>query len=304
MPVRQTPDARGLRGRSILSLALVAAVAACAARTTPSPAPDAGPDDEPPLTCVRSDTGAHAIEITSRGKGRASGIVSGTVRGTDRELVRAASVVALQPLDGGAVLRARTDSSGRFEISNVPAGSYELRIVSIGYQTSRDTVVVPRDGLTLELTQVIMRFLDEEAVCHYLETIDAEPTLTVARVETSTAKRTIEDGGSIATTLTVRPSKDGATFEFVARNVGASAVSITRLCYPSVSGDAVRAFPGRIGPACYGTGVSLAPGDTLVVRKSVQLRGTAGTHRVRVHAVDPPALDVDVSLPLVVVPRR
>lgn len=285
-------------------LLVVTGIAACTARSSPSPSPDAGPDDEPPLTCIRSDTGAHSIDITSKGKGRAPGIVSGTVRGTDKELVRAASVIALQPLDGSATLRARADSSGRFEISNVPAGSYELRIVSIGYQTSRDTVVVPRDGLTLELTQVIMRFLDEEAVCQYLETINAEPALTVARVETSTATHAMEDGGSIATTLTVRPATDGAAFEFRARNVGASTVSITRLCYPSVSGDAVRAFPGRIGPACYGVGISLAPGDTLVVRKSVQLRGTAGTHRVRVHAVDPPSLDADVSLPLVIVPKR
>jgi hypothetical protein len=184
-------------------------------------------------------------------------------------------------------------------VANVAPGSYELRVVSIGYLTSRDTIAVPRGGLSLDVTQVIMSFLDEQAMCGYLAAVDSEPPLAPARGQTTSATHAMPGGGSVQTTLVVRPQPDGATFDVSFRNVGSTPVDITRLCYPSVTGNPVRRFPGRVGPACYGTGMKLAPGDTVGVAQSVQLRGKPGDYPLRVHAVDPAALDAVVTLPLV-----
>lgn len=277
----------------------VIAIVACAQRATstssPSPVSERNTFDEPALTCVHSDTGVHRTVISA---GAPAGTVTGVLRGTDRELIRNASVITLQAIGGGATFRARGDSSGRFAIPNVTPGSYELRVVSIGYQTSRDTINVARDGMSLDVTQVIMRLLDELAVCGYLATIDSEPVLALARTQTTTATHALPTGGSVQTTLTVRPTADGASFDVALHNPGSESVDITRLCYPTVSGDPVRRFPGRVGPACYGMGMKLAAGDSVAVRYSVQLRGRPGTYTFRVHAVDPPILDAVVPLTL------
>jgi hypothetical protein len=280
---------------------------ACAQRgstSSSSPSPDIDGSEEPSLACVHSDTGTHRLRVVAAPSGN-DGRVVGIVRGTDHELIRNASVITLQPIGGGATLRARGDSSGQFVIANATPGSYELRIVSIGYLTSRDTIAVPRTGLSLDLTQVIMRFLDEEAVCGYLAAVDSEPPLTPARGVTTVATHELT-GGSVQTTLTVRPRPDGATFDLLLRNVGSLPVNVTRLCYPSIVGSAVRRFARGVGPACYGTGMKLAPGDTIGLTQSVQLRGAPGDIALRVHAVDPPVLDAIVTLPMIRgrVPRR
>ena len=93
-------------------------------------------------------------------------------------------------------VRARGDSSGRFSVSNVPSGTYELRVVSIGYQTSRDTLTVPSNGASVEVTQVIMRFLDEEALCGYLAVIDSEPVLALAQPQSVQATHALPSWGS------------------------------------------------------------------------------------------------------------
>lgn len=273
-------------------------LAACAQRatSTPAPEPDAGSTDEPALTCIHSDTGAHRLRI---GKSAVPGAITGALRGTDHELIRDASVITLQAIGGGATLRARGDSSGRFSIANVAPGSYELRVVSIGYLTSRDTIAVTRDGMSLDVTQIIMRFLDEQAVCGYLSAIDSEPILALSRTQTSSTAHTLPEGGSVETKIIVRPTADGASFDLALHNTGTSAVDVTRLCYPTVTGGPVRRFPGRVGPACYGSGVKLAAGDSIAVRYTVQLRGQPGTYTFRAHAVDPPILDAVVPLTLV-----
>jgi hypothetical protein len=268
---------------------------ACAQRAALSPSPESDSAEDAPLACVHSDTGAHRLTM---GAASAPGNISGVIRGTDHELVRNASVITLQPIGGGPASRARADSSGRFSIANVKPGSYELRIVSIGYLTSRDTIAVTPAGMSVDVTQVIMRFLDEQALCGYLASIDSEGVLTLARAQTTSVNHTMPGGGSVQTTVTVRPNADGASFDVRFHNAGSSPVDITRLCYPSITGRPVRRFPGAIGPACYGTGLKLAPGDTIGIRQSVQLRGEPGTYTFRIHALDPPELDGVVPLTL------
>jgi hypothetical protein len=272
-------------------------LSACTQRATATLAPEPGTGDETPLTCIHSDTGMHRTTIMPASR-TSPGTVSGILRGTDHELIRNASVVTLQQIGGGATLRARADSSGRFAIANVPAGKFELRVVSIGYLTSRDTLSIPQDGMSVDVTQVIMRFLDEQVMCGYLASIDSEPVLALARAQTTTATHALPSGGSVQTTLTVRPRADGASFDVMFRNAGATPVNITRLCYPTITGDPVRRVPGAVGPACYGTGMKLAAGDSIAIRESVQLRGRPGTYTIRVHAVDPPVLDAVVPLTL------
>jgi hypothetical protein len=275
------------------------AIVACAQRATMSSlSPEPIADDEPPLACVYSDTGTHRLSIVGAPAGNRTRVVTGIIRGTDHELVRNASVITMQPLDGGRSLRARADSSGRFEVPGVAAGKYELRVVSIGYLTSRDTIAVPNEGLSLDLTQRIMRFLDEEALCGYLASIDSEPLLVLPRGEKAEATHAMPNGGSLLTTLTARPSVNGARFELVVRNVGAVPVDIFRLCYPRLFGDPVRTMRGGVGPACYGAAQKLAPGDSLTVRQTVQLRGTPGTYAFRFHALDPESLDAVLPLTL------
>lgn len=172
------------------------------------------------------------------------GTIRGILRGTDHELIRNASVITVQTIGGGATFRARGDSSGRFSVSNVPPGTYELRVVSIGYQTSRDTLTVPSNGASVEVTQVIMRFLDEEALCGYLAVIDSEPVLALTQPQRIQATHALPSGGVVQTTLTVRPSSDGASFDLVLRNTGETPADITRLCYPAITGSPVRRFAG------------------------------------------------------------
>jgi hypothetical protein len=275
------------------------AVAACAQRATMSSlSPEPIADDEPPLACVYSDTGTHRLSVVgSSGVGQPRA-VTGIVRGTDHELVRNASVITMQPLEGGRTLRARADSSGHFEVAGVAAGKYELRVVSIGYLTSRDTITVPEAGLSLQLTQRIMRFLDEEALCGYLASIDSEPLLVLPHGEKAEATHAMPNGGSLLTSLVARPSVNGARFELVVRNVGAVPVDIFRLCYPRIFGDPVRTMRGGVGPACYGAAQKLAPGDSVTMRQTVQLRGKPGTYAFRFHALDPTSLDAVLPLTL------
>jgi hypothetical protein len=207
-------------------------------------------------------------------------------------------VITLQPIGGGRAFRARGDSSGRFSIPNVAPGSYELRVVSIGYLTSRDTIAVTPAGLSVDVTQVIMRFLDEQALCGYLASIDSEGVLTLPRARTESATHALPGGGSVTTTITARPNADGASFDVLFRNASDVSVDVTRLCYPTVVGDPVRQLATRVGPACYGTGIKLAPGDSITLHRSVQLRGAPGTYTFRVHALDPPALDAVIPLTL------
>jgi hypothetical protein len=275
------------------------AIVACAQRATmTSMSPEPIADDEPPLACVYSDTGTHRLKIVGPPGGAAVGTVSGVIRGTDHELVRNASVITMQPLAGGRTLRARADSSGRFEVPGVAAGKYELRVVSIGYLTSRDTITVPREGMSFELTQRIMRFLDEEALCGYLASIDSEPLLVLPHGQKTESTHEMPGGGSLRTTLLARPSVNGARFELVVRNVGVVPVDIFRLCYPRIFGEPVRTMRGGVGPACYGAAQKLAPGDSLAVRQTVQLRGAPGTYSFRFHALDPESLDAVVPLTL------
>lgn len=236
----------------------------------------------------------------------ADGRVTGILRGTDHELIRNASFVTMQPIGGGATLRARSDTSGRFTVTSVPPGKYELRVVSIGYLTSRDTITVARGGASLELTQVIMRFLDEQAVCGYIAAVDAEPPLTPARRLTSSATHALPGGGSVQTSLTVRPQSDGASLDLLLRNVGTTPVDVFRLCAPQVVGEPVRRFGGTATVACYGIALKLAPGDTVAWTDRVELRGNPGDFSLRVHAADPATLDAVLTLPLVRgrLPRR
>lgn len=298
---RAVVGAAGKVSRRLIALAAAVALTACAQRATStvSPVAPAEANDELPLACVHSDTGAHVLTISGRDASTEPGSITGIIRGTDHELIRNASVITLQPLSGGPNIRARADSSGRFTIAKVSPGSYELRVVSIGYLTSRDTIAVTPAGMSLALTQVIMRFLDEQVLCSYLAAIDSEPVLTLARPHTASTTHTVATGGSVQATVTVRPNADGATFDMLFRNVGTDSATMTRLCYPSVVGEPVRRFPGRVGPACYGIGVTLAPGDTLGVHQSVQLRGRPGTYTLRVHAADPPSFDAVIPLNLV-----
>jgi hypothetical protein len=285
--------------RGVVALAALFGFVACTQHAASSaPSPDEGLDDEPPMTCVHSDTGAHRLLVLEPARGAATGTFSGVVRGTDHEVVRNASVVTLQPIAGGATYRARGDSTGHFSMANVAPGSYELRVVSIGYLTSRDTVAVTSAGMSVDVTQVIMRFLDEQALCGYLAAIDSEGVLRPAKAQTTSTTHAMPGGGAVQTTVSVHPNVDGARFDVQFRNVGSTPVDVTRLCYPAVSGGPVRRFGERVGPACYGTGLKLAPGDTLGVRRVVQLRGEPGTYTFRFHALDPPALDGVVPLVL------
>lgn len=74
--------------------------------------------------------------------------------------------VLIKELQKGAV----TDSLGRFEIAGIPAGTYQLQVSLIGYQTVVQTIQVPTKFLELSLTS-LDAYLDEVVVSGTLQEV-------------------------------------------------------------------------------------------------------------------------------------
>src|SRR5262245_2233633 len=67
-----------------------------------------------------------------------SGTVSGQV--TDRATNQGVGVARLQVVQTGKVVAVRFD--GRYSIQDLPAGSYDIRVIAVGYGAERKTVTV------------------------------------------------------------------------------------------------------------------------------------------------------------------
>ena len=61
--------------------------------------------------------------------GAAGTVFSGTVRGNDQGFITGASVV----IDGPVHRETKTDADGRFTITEVPSGRYQLKVSADGY---------------------------------------------------------------------------------------------------------------------------------------------------------------------------
>ncbi len=70
-----------------------------------------------------------AIIRVGAAAGLAGVVFSGTVSGNDQGFLSGASVV----IDGPVHKEARTDADGRFTITDVPSGRYQLKVSADGY---------------------------------------------------------------------------------------------------------------------------------------------------------------------------
>lgn len=91
-------------------------------------------------------------------------ILSGKIKAGDKPLEFAN--VLIKELQKGVV----TDSLGRFELAGIPAGTYQLQVSLIGYQTVVQTIQVPTKFLELSLTSLDAS-LDEVVVSGTLQEV-------------------------------------------------------------------------------------------------------------------------------------
>jgi hypothetical protein len=86
------------------------------------------------------------------------GIVAGVVRNElGQPIVEA--LVAIDPDSASTVLRARTDTAGRFRIAEVRAGRHDFQVVRLGYAPHYSTIDVAGEetSLTIELQRIPMQ---------------------------------------------------------------------------------------------------------------------------------------------------
>lgn len=101
------------------------------------------------LSRILSAVAIASLLVAGEASGQATPrTITGTVRDT---LGRPLSdvVVALDP--NRAVRATRTDASGRFRFPDISPGQYDLRFAWVGYGPDERSVVVPREGLDIEV---------------------------------------------------------------------------------------------------------------------------------------------------------
>ncbi|HOJ37155.1 MAG TPA: carboxypeptidase-like regulatory domain-containing protein [Ignavibacteriales bacterium] len=72
------------------------------------------------------------------------GSISGTIKDAKTQLVITDAMVVTNPNIGSAF----TDKDGRFTISNIPAGIYEVSVMKFGYETKKDNIIVTSKKIT------------------------------------------------------------------------------------------------------------------------------------------------------------
>lgn len=82
---------------------------------------------------------------------QASGTISGTVYLPGSKEPASQVAVSLKSREAGIFRSVLTDYDGHFDVSGLPAGTYELTIEEQGYQTYRSTAEFDGSSLTLEL---------------------------------------------------------------------------------------------------------------------------------------------------------
>jgi outer membrane receptor for ferrienterochelin and colicins len=80
-----------------------------------------------------------------------TGTISGLVRAADSQNPLIAAIVQVTTADGGRVGASLTNQAGRFQIVNVPAGSYTVLVAITGYETVRREGVQVAAGQTVAL---------------------------------------------------------------------------------------------------------------------------------------------------------
>lgn len=102
---------------------------------------------------------------------------SGTIIGKVVEKISKQPIPGVNVILEGTQIGAATDIEGRFEITNVPIGNYQVRISAIGYTTSVRSDVVVNSArpaqLTIELAETV---LELEGVTVTSGFFDSEPT--------------------------------------------------------------------------------------------------------------------------------
>ena len=88
------------------------------------------------------------VFTTSAVRAQGPAVVSGVVRDESGAPIREALVV----VDPDSLsLRTRTDGDGRFSIAGVPSGSYEIRVVRIGYRPLSRRIDVTGKELEIQI---------------------------------------------------------------------------------------------------------------------------------------------------------
>jgi hypothetical protein len=226
------------------------------------------------------------IEATSE-----AGSVTGTVvdRATRHPLFDVMVMVS-----GDSIQVAETDSLGRFSFANVQSGRHTLHVHRDLFVGTSDSLLVPPSGVTVEVAQ--QQIFDTPG-CDFERELARELALTVARTETFRFERDLPEGGRLRHTLLVSGNRDAAEFVSILKNVSSRGVDILQLCYPFAQSSALR-FEPAVGPACYGSGNTLQPGDSVIVHTGGRLRGAPGRYHFKVHPIDPALLDAEFELRL------
>jgi len=186
----------------------------------------------------------------------------------------------------------------------VPPGPYRLVVRSFAYNPMDQVIVVPPSG-GLELDIELALGPDQQmGSCEYERRL-AGPGLSLLQPESLAVHRTVAYGAELRQTLTFVPS--GASVSVHARivNVGQTPATVSERCSPwATSSILIYRRLGGASVMCAPTPVMLAPGDSIVISTSGQLRGSPGRYRVTVHPVDPSELSSTFDLDFVAWPRH
>ena len=111
---------------------------------------------------------------------------TGTVAGTVVDAADEAPLPGMNVALVGTMYGTATNAEGRFELTSVPAGDYELRVSGVGFQRSQIPIVVQA-----EQTTRLRIALQEEAVS--LEELEVVARAADRRLATSVAPRTLDE---------------------------------------------------------------------------------------------------------------
>ncbi|MBZ0098101.1 MAG: carboxypeptidase-like regulatory domain-containing protein, partial [Taibaiella sp.] len=78
-----------------------------------------------------------------------AGKITGRVLDEKGETVAAATVVLLNPGDNSLVRSAITDDKGIFVLENNTAGTYQLKVTTLGYNTHSREIALAAEDITL-----------------------------------------------------------------------------------------------------------------------------------------------------------
>lgn len=93
------------------------------------------------------------VRAGAQGERGAGAVITGTVTDRQNDSAVDGAVVLLR----GTLLQARTTERGRFRLSGVPAGTYTLTVLAIGYSPDPIADVTVADGETRDVTVTLVR---------------------------------------------------------------------------------------------------------------------------------------------------